>query len=45
MPLFSNPTLLDRLCQAIAEHYKGKIDVVAALEARGFLVLYDLKYS
>ncbi|KAI1732605.1 phosphoribosyl transferase domain-containing protein [Ditylenchus destructor] len=37
MPLFSNPTLLDRLCQAIAEHYKGKIDVVAALEARGFL--------
>ncbi|RCN32606.1 putative adenine phosphoribosyltransferase [Ancylostoma caninum] len=40
MPLFANPSLVQDLCSAIAHHIRtdvGKVDAVAALEARGFL--------
>ncbi|KAL6731228.1 hypothetical protein Aduo_002117 [Ancylostoma duodenale] len=40
MPLFANPSLVQDLCTAIAHHIRtdvGKVDAVAALEARGFL--------
>nr|CAD2138382.1 unnamed protein product [Meloidogyne enterolobii] len=37
LPLFSNPTLVRSLCCYIANRYKNKIDLVAGLEARGFL--------
>uniref|UniRef100_A0A915M803 Adenine phosphoribosyltransferase n=1 Tax=Meloidogyne javanica TaxID=6303 RepID=A0A915M803_MELJA len=37
LPLFSKPTLVHSLCCYVANRYKNKIDLVAGLEARGFL--------
>lgn len=37
LPLFTNPRLLKSLCKFIADRYRGHVDVVAGLEARGFL--------
>ncbi|KAL3076569.1 hypothetical protein niasHS_014474 [Heterodera schachtii] len=36
-PLFSNPSLIRSICAHIVALYRQKIDVVVALEARGFL--------
>ncbi|KAL3113122.1 hypothetical protein niasHT_017201 [Heterodera trifolii] len=36
-PLFSNPSLIRSICAHIVTLYRQKIDVVVALEARGFL--------
>ncbi|KHJ95126.1 putative adenine phosphoribosyltransferase [Oesophagostomum dentatum] len=40
MPLFANPSLLQDLCTAIAEHLRndvGEVNAITGLEARGFL--------
>ncbi|KAL7074155.1 hypothetical protein ACQ4LE_006317 [Meloidogyne hapla] len=37
LPLFSKPTLVRSLCCDVANRYKNKIDLIAGLEARGFL--------
>lgn len=37
MPIFSNPFLLSRLCEAIADRYNGTVHAVAATEARGLV--------
>ncbi|KJH53366.1 putative adenine phosphoribosyltransferase [Dictyocaulus viviparus] len=40
MPLFSQPSIVEQLCNGIAHHIRskiGSIDAVAALESRGFL--------
>ncbi|CAJ0579336.1 unnamed protein product, partial [Mesorhabditis spiculigera] len=39
MPLMAQPSLMGELCAAIAEHYRklGGVDLIAGLEARGFL--------
>jgi adenine phosphoribosyltransferase len=37
-----HPKVLNQLCLALANHYKGKIDVVAALEARGTYIFHPI---
>ncbi|KAI6242365.1 Adenine phosphoribosyltransferase [Aphelenchoides fujianensis] len=37
MPLMRDPQLVDELCARVADEFRGRVDVVAALEARGFL--------
>ncbi|CAD5205657.1 unnamed protein product [Bursaphelenchus okinawaensis] len=38
LPIFNHPKLVQELCEKIAENYRGKVDAVAGLEARGFLL-------
>ncbi|CAD5208490.1 unnamed protein product [Bursaphelenchus xylophilus] len=37
LPIFNHPKIVQELCEKIAENYRGKVDAVAGLEARGFL--------
>jgi adenine phosphoribosyltransferase len=43
-PLLGNATALARTVDAIAQHYLGKVDLVLAIESRGFIIGAPVAY-
>lgn len=41
-PLLANPKAFEKLIDGLADYYRGKIDMVAGLESRGFLIAAPL---
>lgn len=38
LPLMAQPALLERLSQHVADQWRGQVDAIAGLEARGDLL-------